>query len=128
MTLVQIDTVALQIAFERWFEKCDELYQDNGRGPKLGYHLEYEFGRKYIKIINCTGNQRSVWAFVEMKTGNIYKPANWKRPAKHTRGNIFDKDGGMKYMQWTGPMYMTAINEINKEKEADYNNPKWYES
>ena len=128
MKTVDYDPVVFGFAFDKWLKKCDEMYKDDGR-DKLGYHLLHKVGRKYIKVISCSGNQHGAWAFVELETGNIYKPAHWKRPeTKHARGNIFDNDGGMKYMQWTGPMYMTAINGITKEEDADYNNPKWYES
>lgn len=46
--------------------------------------LRYERGRRFIKVI--TGS--SVYAFVEIATGDIYKPASWAAPAKHVRGNI----------------------------------------
>ena len=53
-----------------------------------------EFGRKYIKIIQQdydTFRDRneyrdgSVHAFVDRNTGEVYKPASWKSPAKHVR-------------------------------------------
>ena len=122
--------MTLQIAYDAWFKKCDALYQADGRKRKLGYHLESRFGRKYIKVCNNTGNQTGAWAFVEMETGNIYKPAHWKRPELNKpRGNIYDEHGGMKYITWTGPMYIDSIKKVKTQEEAeDYNNPKWYES
>jgi hypothetical protein len=121
---ITYEPIVFQCAFEKWFKQCDGLYQDDRR-KKLGYHLDYKFGRKYIKVLNNTGNQTGAWAFVELETGNIYKPADWRKPAKHARGNIFDKDGGMKYMQWTGPMYMGTIKEMNKKTE-DWEDPRNY--
>jgi hypothetical protein len=118
---ITYEPVVFQGPFEKWFKQCDSLYQD-GRRKKLGYHLNYKFGRKYIKVLSSTGNQTGTWAFVELETGNIYKPAGWRKPAKHARGNIFDKDGGMKYMQWTGPMYMETIKKMNKKTE-DWEDP-----
>ena len=57
--------------------------------------LEYEVGRKYIKVLSylvseCFGlnekvRGRSVWMFVDKKTGECYKPASYKAPAKYVR-------------------------------------------
>ena len=49
-------------------------------------------GKKYFKIIqqearNEEGEYKdqSVVAFIDKKTGQIYKPAGWAKPAKHVR-------------------------------------------
>ena len=44
-------------------------------------------GRKFDKIawMNENGTGRSVFAFVERETGDLYKPAGWRVPAKHVR-------------------------------------------
>ena len=53
--------------------------------------LEYEVGRKYIKVwsyLSDNGDKirgRSVWMFVDKKTGECYKPASYKAPAKYVR-------------------------------------------
>ena len=52
-------------------------------------------GRKYSKITDGS----CVCCFVEKSTGDIFKPAGWKAPAKHVRGNIFSKDTGMEAVQ-----------------------------
>jgi len=63
--------------------------------------ISVKFGRKYAKIIreSSTGargtTQKSVYGFVDAHTGDIYKAATWRAPAKHVRGSIFDADGGM---------------------------------
>tara|TARA_Y100001963_G_scaffold138239_1_gene202765 strand:+ start:4602 stop:4985 length:384 start_codon:yes stop_codon:yes gene_type:complete len=125
---MDIEPIVFQAAFEKWFKQCDAMVQDDGR-KKLGYYLEYKFGRKYISIIKHTSNQRSQWGFVDMTNGNILKAASWGKPeTKHARGNIFDDDGGMKYIKWTGPMYMSGIASINnsKRKLEDWENPNNY--
>ncbi|VVC05040.1 Uncharacterised protein [uncultured archaeon] len=51
-------------------------------------------GKKYFKIVqeqNYDGS-RSVFCFVDRKTGDIFKAASWKQPAKHPRGSIFDEN------------------------------------
>ena len=53
--------------------------------------LEYEVGRKYIKVLSYLSDNgdkirgRSVWMFVDKKTGECYKPASYKAPAKYVR-------------------------------------------
>ena len=47
-------------------------------------------GKKYYKIIqndfrNCKYESAGVHAFVDKNTGEVYKPAGWKAPAKHVR-------------------------------------------
>ena len=56
--------------------------------------LEVEVGRKYIKLWSYLVSKsdripgRSVFMFVENVTGNCYKPAGVKAPAKGVRYNI----------------------------------------
>ena len=52
-----------------------------------------ESGRKYHKIIHRTidNGSQSVHAFVDKKTGEVYKPASWKAPAKIVRYNLLDE-------------------------------------
>lgn len=58
-------------------------------------------GRKYIKLIRTesdpeTGEVRGqtfVHSFVEVTTGDIFKPADFRAPAKHARGNIYRGNG-----------------------------------
>lgn len=47
-------------------------------------------GRKFVRLWSVDGghNGRSAFCFVERSTGNVFKPATWKAPAKHSRGNI----------------------------------------
>ena len=62
------------------------------------YKFDYTVGKKYIKIFNLQWEtaceyynrkegyrQGSVTAFVDKKTGQVYKPASWRAPAKHVR-------------------------------------------
>ena len=52
-------------------------------------------GKKYHKIIqndfrNGKYESAGVHAFVDKKTGEVYKPASWKAPAKHVRFDMRD--------------------------------------
>ena len=62
---------------------------DNG----VPHEFYIESGRKYHKIIHrATDNgSQSVHAFIDKKTGEVYKPASWKAPAKIVRYNLLDE-------------------------------------
>ena len=51
---------------------------------KCDYDFVIESGRKYHKIVMVTEDgARSVHAFVDKKTGEVYMAASWKAPAKN---------------------------------------------
>jgi phage-related protein len=58
------------------------------KNGKCDYDFTFESGRKYHKIIMDDGTQRSVHAFVDKKTGEVYKSASWKSPAKGVRYDL----------------------------------------
>ena len=47
--------------------------------------FKVESGRKYLKINQINGG---VHAFVNKNTGEVYKPASWKSPARHVRYDL----------------------------------------
>ena len=50
-------------------------------------------GRKYHKIVhNDKGGHGSVHAFIDKKTGDVYKPASLNKPAKHVRYNLLERE------------------------------------
>jgi len=71
---------------------CDCLMEDFKRrnnGRDSGYKFYIESGRKYHKLIMETeAGSRSVHAFVDKKTGEVFKPASFKAPAKIVRYNL----------------------------------------
>jgi len=63
---------------------------------EVSTRFRIESGRKFYKIIQQDerdGSWRdgSVHAFVTKNTGDVYKPASWKAPAKHIRYNLLDE-------------------------------------
>lgn len=65
-------------------QKIDEL--KNGDCP-IDYVIET--GKKYHKVIFVDGGgSRSVHAFIDKKTGEVYKSASWKAPAKGVRYDL----------------------------------------
>ena len=86
---------------------CDVLLMDfYRRGHTLDYKFYIESGRKYHKIVMETeSGSRSVHAFVDKKTGEVYKPASFKAPAKHVRYNLLSIESREKCFEqadWSG--------------------------
>jgi hypothetical protein len=81
---------------------CEALSYD---GPP-GYDFYHETGKKYHKIIMVdSSGGRSVHAFVDKQTGQVYKPASWKAPAKIVRYDlrlIEDREFLFEKADWAG--------------------------
>ena len=96
----------MKTQFEIWLEGVNKEFDGVVYSWKP---LTFKKGSKFMKIQSGS----SVWGFVCMydghfqglpvKKGDLMKPASWRAPAKHSRGNIFD--GTAKY-KWTGPEYL----------------------
>ena len=97
---------------------CDALednFKSRNRGEVAGrpapeYKFQIETGRKYYKIMMVVPNEgripsRSVHAFVDQKTGDVYKPASVKAPAKGVRYNLLlinDREWLLENADWAG--------------------------
>ena len=46
-------------------------------------------GRKYYRVWSID-NQKSIHCFVDIKTGDVFKPESYNKPAKHVRYNLLD--------------------------------------
>ena len=69
------------------------------------YDFFIEEGRKYLKIIMDARGSKSVHAFIDKKTGEVYKPASWKAPAKHVRYNLLmieSREECLSKADWSG--------------------------
>lgn len=69
------------------------------------YDFYPETGRKYHKIVMNANGSRSVHAFVDKKTGQVYKSASWKAPAKGVRFDlriIEQRKWLMRHADWAG--------------------------
>lgn len=56
-------------------------------------------GKRYIKIVTEDTDPafkgQSAYCFIDKENGDVLKPASWRAPAKHARGNIFDSSNGL---------------------------------
>lgn len=81
-------------------KQIDELKQGT-----CDYEFTIESGRKYHKIILNAAGQRSVHAFIDKKTGSVYKAASWRGPAKGVRYNLLlikDREWILENADWAG--------------------------
>ena len=60
--------------------------------------FRYYEGKKYIKVVreeydesNDRWRDTTVHSFIDRNTGDVYKPASWKAPAKHVRYSFSNK-------------------------------------
>lgn len=67
--------------------RSNELYRRFGEAVE-SEPITYDIGKKYIRIV--VGS--SAYMFIERATGDIYKSASWKAPAKGARGSIWNPD------------------------------------
>ena len=79
----------------------EEQLQKIEDGTANLYKFDYKVGKKFIKVFNLQYQdaneyygtkagyrQGSVTAFIDKNTGEVYKPASWKAPAKIVRFNL----------------------------------------
>ena len=69
------------------------------------YEFYPETGKKYHKIVMNAAGSRSVHAFVDKKTGELYKSASWKSPAKGVRFDlriIEQREWLLQHADWAG--------------------------
>ena len=84
--------------YKSYYQEQLEKIED---GTANLYKFDYQVGKKYIKVFNLQyeeaneyygrkGGYRagSVTAFIDKNTGEVYKPASWKAPAKHVRYDL----------------------------------------
>ena len=82
-----------QFLTEALIEVLNNEWKVNGieSGRSVYTQLEIEEGRKYIKVWSylIVGSEersgRSCWMFVDKNSGECYKPASYKAPAKGVR-------------------------------------------
>ena len=82
---------------------CDALQQDAPDG--YTYELESS-GRKYHKVfMYIDGVCNSIHCFIDKKTGDVYKPASVKAPAKGVRFKLLlinDREWMLENCDWAG--------------------------
>lgn len=100
---------------QKFIDDCDthDYHKQQIEKLKLGisdYDFYPETGRKYHKVIMNANGSRSVHCFIDKKTGEVYKSASWKSPAKGVRYDlrlIKDREYLLEHADWAGSyLYM----------------------
>lgn len=97
-------------------EFARKLGEKNGRGYVAGgdarvfERIVYAedgapVGHVYAFVALADGENRTLGAW---KRGDVFRPASWKAPAKHARGNIYALDGGLGCCGPYGVEYMAG--------------------
>jgi hypothetical protein len=68
--------------------------------------LSVQDGRRYVRVVDTQYGSSSVHCFVDKSNGDVLKAAQWRSPAKHARGNIYDEANGLASMGPYGPAYL----------------------
>lgn len=89
-----------EVAVASWLERAQagvKAYHDRLCPNLPGRHsvLEVMRGPRYWRVVAVTDGQRSAFAFLDTKSGDVLKPAGWKGPAKHARGNVLSGPDGV---------------------------------
>ena len=95
IAVVPEESLSLSQKVEKWtYQLCQSLeanYQQEYPNSSSNKTFKMELGRKYWKVIQTDiDSDGKVWsggvhAFVDRNTGQVYKPASYKSPAKHVR-------------------------------------------
>ena len=89
----QVDSYQRMVADKRYTDHAlDKLREIKTRDARYLYTWKAIEGKKYYKIVYQTFDEDdnrfrngSVHAFIDKKTGEVYKAASWQNPAKHVR-------------------------------------------
>lgn len=79
--------------------------------------FDYGAAKKYCRVVSrrrhtdesgkvTVSESGSAWCFVDLTNGDVLKCDGFKKPAKHSRGNIRNPDGGMSNIGRYGPAYL----------------------
>ena len=104
------DYIETSIKRHRFFAMTDNAayHEQQIENIKNGDHYKFviETGRKYHKVIMVTeSGSRSVHAFIDKKTGELYKSASFKAPAKGVRYDlriIEQREQVLRECDWSG--------------------------
>jgi hypothetical protein len=114
-----------KVALATFIQGCQQKIDDANlcflayaevRNPNAKY-IAIDKNEHVLRDGNWESGSGSVHSFVasaasstkglgEVKFGDVLKPATYKAPAKHARGNVFDANNGLGTVEWTGPGYL----------------------
>ena len=102
------ESLTLSERVENWVYLYTQSLEQNytKRYPNSSDPVKFEMekGRKYWRVNQVNGG---VHSFVDRKTGEVYKPASWRGPAKYVRFDLRIINNRMKlhdpeFTDWAG--------------------------
>ncbi len=106
MEIIVMEKITLEntqlVSFFNGTVKIYNDYMDRSFPTLSKEQFTISTGSRYIRI----DREHSVHCFVDRTNGDVLKPATYKSPAKHARGNIFDESNGLSRMTEFGPAYL----------------------
>lgn len=98
--------IELTQAITVFVQKCQLLVNQRFAGERLELDKP---GRRFVRVVSRwdgQGTNARVYCFIELATGNVYRPKTWKQPELNfIRGTIFQEDPS-EFMTEHGPKYM----------------------
>ena len=85
----KVTQLSIEDRVYEWTQKLVECLQADYDKQSSYQTTKFEIrrGRKFLKIV-MINNQESVHAFIDKKTGEVYKPASWNKAAQHVRYDL----------------------------------------
>jgi hypothetical protein len=83
--------------------RLEDNYLSKGGANDISHEIIE--GKKYYKVVQKVDSGRSVHAFIDKTTGQVYMPASWRAPAKHVRYNLLDEGSYKRCLEkadWAG--------------------------
>jgi len=76
---------------QEYVDYINELRAEKLKNPPL---VGFRRLKKYARIVILGKGTRptEAFGFIDLASGDILKAASWSRPAKHARGNVFDRE------------------------------------
>lgn len=116
MTKAQFDRhlinflMKLQAAFDAHMDRMGHSFRTT---VKVGYE-----GRRYVRVDAISPGSSGAYCFIEIATGDLFKPASYRAPAKHKRGNIVGANPlvgcgpyGIQYLTHASQLFPEAIRD-----------------
>ena len=101
---------AIEKAFRSFLDICHEVHKEHVLqiAPNIPPDdFGVEEGRILWRIVRFNhSGQKLVFGFVDKRNGDILKAETFKKPARHVRGNILNKDNGRSAVDPFGIRYL----------------------
>lgn len=104
--------ITLSERIEKLIQAGEHSYNKTGSTRVEYLRIEQRPGKKYIKLVATNYNSQtherthgSVWCFIDKATGDVYKPASFKAPAKIIRYKLMDDksyEAALHNADWSG--------------------------